>query len=368
MSKKINCNGKICFIIPYISGGGAERVVSVLASTLADSGLQVSIIKYYSTDNEYIVSNKVKIISLTQGGANEYNKYGYIKKIKTLRSIIKKEQPEFIIPFLPHVAVHSFFATIGIPVKDIQTVRAAPNLSPSNIVLRLIRNYLVYRSYATFVQTIDQKHYFNRHYWGKIKVIPNPISEEMFEIENHSFSETVHVVSAGRLAVQKNFPMVIKAVNILYHEGYNVILSIFGEGEQRNSLQEMIDLLNANDCCRLCGYSDNMANVYKNCDIFVLSSNYEGLPNTLMEAMAAGVACISTDCKTGPRDLLNNKNGLLVPVNDVNALVKALKYMLDNPEKAKKMGMLAQESARQKYSPNIINDLFIKEMLGDLSE
>lgn len=351
--------GKMCFIIPYVTGGGAERVVSILTSELAEQGYDVSLIKYYECENEYPVSSKVKITVLAKDGEQEYRRLKYHERIQRLRNILREEKPEYVIPFLPHVSRHAFFASMGFKCKMVQTIRIAPWLSPDSRLLRFFRDVIITVSYSTFVQTMSQKEYFPKWMHRKISVIPNPVSRTMLDAEWKGVQNLSRVMTAGRLDEQKNFKLAIDAVRMLRENGYETELNIFGEGEKRQELQDYIDSAGAATYCRLRGRSNDMLSEYCSNHIFFLSSDYEGMPNALMEAMAVGMPCVSTDCETGPADLLGNDRGLLVRVNDLQQAYDALKKMIDDVEYAACTGQRAKVFMRDYYSPMAIAQMFV---------
>lgn len=352
--------GGICFVIPSLSSGGAERVVSVLASQLADDGYDVSVIKYFDTFDDYHVSPKVKVSCISKGNELDYKKLSLFKKIKLIRQEVESIKPRFIVPFLPHVAVHAFIACIGLSVHFIQTIRVAPQKAPASKLLRLLRDMLVAISYSTFVQTYSQKMYFSRLLHKKIFVLPNPISNEILSTNVVGKNNIKEIISVGRLSSQKNFPLLIKAVKVLIDAGENIELAIYGEGEDKASLQKLIFSLGMSDKCFLRGRTNDVAKVLSKSDLFVMCSNFEGMPNALMEAMAVGLPCVSTNCETGPAELLSNDKGLLVPVNDKDKIVSAIKFMIDNPKVANRFGNASKQFMKEQYGADKIAKDFIR--------
>jgi len=139
------------------------------------------------------------------------------------------------------------------------------------------------------------------------------------------------IVAAGRLAPWKGFSDLINAINIV-KETKNVRLAILGDGPLRHELQLLIQELNLESVVKLYGYVDNTLKYFKASDVFVLSSYVEGLPNVLVEAMMCGCTPVSTDCKTGPREVIKrNKSGFLTPVGDIKAMSKNINMAIDNP-------------------------------------
>ncbi len=354
---------KICFVIPSFSFGGAERVVTVLSSQLAREGYDVSVIKYFEVSDEYPVDDRVKVFNVSRGTESMYHALSFAEKIRRIRKILKEIRPDYVVPFLSHVATRTFFAGLGMPIKMIQTIRIAPNIAPASRLLRAFRNFLIAVSYVTFVQTETQKEYFPRWMHKKIVILPNPVSQSMLESSPVYQGQTTKIVSMGRLTLQKNFEMLIRSVVELKNTGYPVTLDIYGEGELHQSLQQQIDELSCQDICRLQGRTSDVPNVLKNASLFVLPSNFEGMPNALMEAMAVGLPCISTDCETGPGELLADGKGLLVPVNDQSAMTEAIKALVETPQAATEMGRRAKEYMSEVYSPAAISNRFVRDVI-----
>ena len=350
------------FIVPSLSNGGAERVVSVMASELAKKGKNVSIIIYFKTEQEYEVHPKVKILNLSNGDEKAYNSLGYIKKIIKLRNLIKYVNPKIIIPFLPQVCVHATLAGIGLQCKIIHTVRNNPKNSPIMKYQRIIRDLLVIFSWKTIVQNEEQKNYFPRIIHKKVYIMFNPIPDNLFDIDiSNRNDRNYNIIAAGRLIKQKNFSMLIDAVGEVYKQYDNVRLCIYGKGQLFDELQNQIDEKNLNDAIKLKGRVSDMRDVYSKGDLFILSSNFEGMPNVLMEAMASGLPCISTNCPTGPSDIIINKeNGILIPTNNINEMIKSIIFMYNNPKDAKRMSENARIKVSEECSSKKIIDEFIE--------
>ena len=166
-------------------------------------------------------------------------------------------------------------------------------------------------------------------------------------------------MSVGRLNKQKNYPLLLRSFKDLHSEYAEYKLVIYGDGPERQSLEALIKDLGLSEVVLLPGAINNVPEVIYNASLFVLPSDFEGMPNALMEAMALGLPCISTDCPCGgARELIeNDKNGLLVPVGDEKSIVSAIRFMLNNPEKAKQMGMNAMK-IRSTHSLDVISKLW----------
>lgn len=340
---------RITFAIGSLFGGGAERVVSIWASALAEKGYDVSIILYSRLENEYPISEKIKVYPIAESQI-ACNNMSVLKRIGIIRKIVKTIKPDVMINFLMKIQVYVRIATIGLKVPRIETIRISP-WEAEILRTKLGRIWLncFETSTAVILQSQDQKPFFSHKVQKKSVVIPNPINPKYLENSKISYNPLGHrIVAAGRLSEQKNYKMMIDAVKLVSEEYENVVLEIYGIGELQEKLDLYIKSIGMENNVKLMGRSNELYNVYKDVDLYLMSSNFEGMPNALAEAMAIGLPCISTDCKTGPRDLIDDEeNGFLVPCNDVGMLAKRIKDVFEMSEQDKRnMG----EAARNKVA------------------
>ena len=360
-------NLKYLFIIPSLSKGGAERVVSILASELTQQEREVVVITHFKAENEYPVNDNVKIICLSNLDEVTYRKkiniFFLSKLIIELRKQIKKENPDFIVPFLWTTCVRTDLALTGLKLKKrvIQTVRNNPDVFPKKYIMKKYRDYLVKKSNLTIVQNEQQKCYFQNNLWDKIKVLPNPVSPSLLDIDRHENKTKFKIIGVGRLEKQKNFDLLIDVVGTIIKSNVNVTLDIYGEGSMKSELQSHIDNLQLNKYIKLKGRSNDYFDIYGTASLFVLSSDFEGMPNTLLEAMAVGLPCISTNCPTGPAEIIcSGKNGILVPVGDKDKMVQAINNLIQQDTLRSNIGKSAKQTIVQEYTPEKITCKFIE--------
>ncbi|MDV5136739.1 glycosyltransferase family 4 protein [Enterococcus lactis] len=358
---------KYLFIIPSLSKGGAERVVSVLASELIKQGRECVVVTHFRAEKEYPIEDKVKVVCLSGLDEIEYrkriNKKYLLQLAYQLRKVIFREKPDYIIPFLWTTCIRTDIALMGSSYKKavIQTVRNNPYIYPESKFEKKYRDMLVRKSRKTIVQNNDQKQYFSTNIQNKIFVLPNPISERLLQVKRSQDSVLFRIVGVGRLEEQKNFEMLIDSVAEVYRSYPEVRLDIYGEGSLFEKLQKHINKFGLNEIITLKGRSNDYDEIYGKASAFVLSSDFEGMPNTLMEAMAVGIPCISTDCPTGPKDIIQSyKNGILVPVGNVGELSRSIVTVIQDEKLRKKFGHEAKETILSKYLPNHIGKLLIK--------
>lgn len=339
-------NKKILFCIDTLNKGGAERVVSILANELSKDN-NVYVLTIVNHDKEYLLSNKIKYDSLEKKSfSNRIIKKAilpirFIHCVNALRKLLIKERFDIIISFLPFA---SFISSIA-KTKNDKLIISERN-DPVIEYKPFLYNYLMKKYYPKadgFVfQTNDAKNYFNGIIdYKKIKssIILNPVNNVFVHKKNCNKKNNI-IVNIGRLTEQKNQELLIKSFNEIKDDYPDINLNIYGDGYLKDYLENIIKGYKLENRVFLKGIVNDIADEIVNSRMFVLSSNYEGLPNSLIEAMTLGLPCISTDCPCGgPRFLIkNNKNGLLVEMNDFKQLADRMRYLLDNDRQSKLLG------------------------------
>lgn len=208
-------------------------------------------------------------------------------------------------------------------------------------------------------QTKEAKMYFSKSIQKRSAVIPNPVFVDEKYIKKNYSGKINYIVSVGRLEKQKNYKMLIDAFAEIVSDIDNCRLTIYGEGSIRGELERYINEKGLIDKVLLPGRINNIHEKLMESDLFVLSSDYEGMSNALMEAMAIGLPCISTDCPIGGSAELieNHKNGLLVPVGDKDKLKEAIRHLVSNNNLASEMGENAK-FIRKSNSLQQISDMW----------
>lgn len=345
---------KIVLFVPYLYNGGAERVCSIWANNLSEI-YDVTILVYRRLENEYFVNSRVKIECLNE---YDFGNCSFLKKIKILKKYLKENRIDIIIPFMPTQSLYSHFASCFLKTKVIHNIRCNPYSDPSNLFKRFIRDYCIKRDKLLIVQNEEQLAYFNKFNITK-KVIYNPINSKIIKEDFNYRGFLKKVILVGRLDQQKNYYMLFDAILELNKKGIkDIVFDIYGDGEQKNELNDYIKNNNLENA-RLMGNSSDIFNIEKKYDLYIMCSNYEGFPNALLEAMAIGLPVISTSCPTGPSSMINNKEtGILVDVNNSIMLANEIENLYKNPELLKEYGKKGQNSVFEKY-----NSLSVKEKL-----
>lgn len=357
-------NKKILFAISRLTGGGAEHVVSLWANMLSVRGYDVSIMLAYRADNEYAVSDKVDIITIANS-EKEYLSMKLLDKISTIRKILSKKDMGCVIPFLPAMQILIMFSSFGLKCKRIDTIRVNPweMSSVSGKVGKMLWKLCFITSNRIIVQTSEQSEFFSAGTRKKCIVIPNPIGEEYYNKEITHVNYTIQkCVAVGRVCAQKNYEMMLEGFSNVVRDNPNCRLDIYGAGESGylEKIQALIRKLGLEENVHLKGRHNNMDEVYPNYDVFCMTSDFEGLPNALIEAMASGLVCISTDCKTGPKDLIcDGDNGFLISVGNAEEFAETL-FKID--------GMTDDElsSIANKARECVLNLCSEKKVIGQL--
>ena len=343
---------KIAFHIHSLTKGGAERAVANLAEAFVKKGHDVSVITSIKNSSEYPLSDGVMRYVLTERPNNKSFYFRYVFLSRQLRKLCKKENFDVLICFISGSTLRGFIGTLGLKTKIVTSVRNDPKYEYAGTFGRIMMKYVVPSLDGCVFQTKDAKDSFPQKVRDNSTIIFNAINPQFFNVKRNPIKNKI--VSCGRIAAQKNHEMLIKAFVKVHESIPEAFLEIYGKGEKELELSNLIHTLNAGCYIHLKGETSNIKDVLSEAEIFVLSSDFEGMPNALMEAMAAGIPCISTDCPCGgPRSLIRDGvNGILVPVKNENALKEAIIYLKRNDDIRMKIG---QESAKSSIGYTIDN-------------
>ncbi|WP_368646160.1 glycosyltransferase family 4 protein [Alkalibacterium putridalgicola] len=339
---------RICIVTRDLSSGGAERVISNLANYLVGKGKSIFILTLFGDHQFYQLHPDIEVISFSK----EKSKAGkYIKA----RNSVNELQPDIVLAMPEEVGIYLTLTMIGSKVPVIISERNNPSVMPSNKMTRILR-YVSYSLVKGIIfQTSQAMEFFPNYVRKKGEIILNPIDIESLPDLHEKEREKV-IVSVGRLEPQKNFSVLLEAFSKLVKEYPEYRLVIYGEGSLRGELEKQIsELFRDPDLVSLPGRVSNPPENIKDASMFVLSSDYEGLPNALIESMAMGLPVISTDCPSGgPRELIENEqNGILVPVNDSNELHRAMKKIIESSQFSEDLGKNAL-CVRKQLDPTLI--------------
>jgi len=329
---------KILFFIPSLGSGGAERVISNLSNEFVLRDHEVTVALTFRDRRIYPISDKIKVIPIQnyQPGTKTMSEP---LRILAIRRIIKENKPDCVISFIVGTNIDVCIASLGLKIPLIISERNDPhNELVGKKIKSLMRRLFYSRADALVLLTEDMKDFYPKKQRERSLIILNPVTTDL--PEKYEGEREKKIVSVGRLTKEKNHQMLIDAFALagLKERGYR--LEIYGEGPYEAELKKKIEEKGLEDSVTLMGFSENVYECIKNAAIFVLPSDYEGLPNALLEAMCMGIPSVSTDSPIGgPKTLITNEeNGLLVPVGNTEKTAEALLAMVNSPEKAKQMG------------------------------
>ncbi|MCG3681413.1 glycosyltransferase [Aliarcobacter butzleri] len=364
---------KIAILINSMEGGGAERVASILLNSWV-SRYECHLIVIHS-NIFYKLNSRINITYL-----NEDNEVSGIKKLLRLPIVAKKfsnivieKDFDEVISFLTRANYLNILASYISKHKTIISERAMPSLQYQNGLNGQINKFLIkslyYKANLCIANSKGNKRDLQDNFAVKnIVNISNPfdidlihkLSNDIIDIEKKRFT----FVTVGRLDIGKNHKLIIEAV-----KDFNTDLWIIGDGELKEGLQKYINELNLNDKVYLLGKKENPFSFLSKADCFVFSSNYEGFPNVLVEALACGLPIISTDCQSGPREILAPTSnisfqlkdkiefaeyGVLTPIKNVEKLKEAMNLMINDENLRKNY----QDKAKQRA-----NDFKIEKII-----
>ena len=352
---------KVMFLCHGAGNGGAERVITTLASEFAKRDYVVMMVTTNEDNNDYVMHDKVIRERVISNASNAI--FRSIDRIYKLRQCIKCFKPDCIISFSSIPNMQAIIARIGLKTKLIISERTDPRRYPTNALGRIIRSFLYPFTDRVVFQTKDAMNYFPRIIRKKSLIIVNPIAASLPE-PFYGIREN-RIIGIGSLGEQKNWSMALKACRIFFRKYPDYILEIFGEGPDKEKLQSIID---ATDELKgrvfLKGFSTNVLDRLVQARMYISSSNYEGISNSMLEALAVGTPTICTDAPVGGARMFikNGVNGFLVPVGDFNKLAKAMEELASDDALIE---LFSSKSIKIKDKLNIslIVDKWEKEML-----
>ena len=322
---------KIVFYTGNLGKGGAQRVIINLSESLAKKGYPVTIVTIYSIDNEYPLPENVKRVysDITEEEMSDNRFKNFIGRLRKLRRIWKEEEAGIIVSFIGKNNFMALLTSIGLKIPVITSVRGEPTEEYFTPALRFLSKTFLGLSSGIVLQTPDARAYFPKWIQKKSIILDNPLNPDFID-KYYEGPRKNEIVTVGRLDSNKNQKLIIDAFCQIAGEFPEVNLILYGNGEDREKLIEYAQKTTYKNQIFLPGLIRNVKTRIEKSKIFVLSSNTEGMPNSLLEAMALGIPSISTDCPCGgPRMLMEGKeNGILVPVGEVEPMAEAMRKLL----------------------------------------
>ena len=344
---------KILFHLNCLERGGAERVVSTLANTMVAEGHQVIIATEWIGDNEYEIDNRIQRIMVGPKGTDAGKGRMVIAglRVKYLKECIKEQKPDVTIAFARKAGYRLLMANRFNTIPTIISVRINPVGAYDGRMDKIMIPLLYPRADGCVFQTEKIKEWFPDYLQKKSCIIFNPVNDKYLtakRVDNPKKS----IVNSSRIVDFKNQKLLVEAFSDINKKYPEYELYFYG-GDSKDGtwedLEATIDRENLIGKVHLCGEHDDLEELIPQHEIYVLSSNEEGMPNALLEAMTMGMPVISTDCAGGgARAVIDDGvNGLLVPVCDRTAMAEAILKLIENKDFASN---LASEAAKLRES------------------
>lgn len=352
----------IVFFTMGLNRGGSERVIVNLCNECLVKRHKVTIITCLSDQACYILDSKINHIKIDQKEAqrNQSKAQRFLRRRKKLKRIVKSIYPDVIICFLPEPSFIALSLKRSFDIPLIISERADPALEYRALIYKIMIKILYPKGDGFVFQTEGAKNYFDRNTQMKSVIIPNSLSSEVNRPRNVG-KRKKEIVAVGRLVPEKNYSMLLYAIKEVIEEFPEYVLRIYGEGPLQTELETLIRELNLENQVFLMGIKDNVFDLIYDSTVFVLSSKHEGMPNSLMEAMALGLPVVATDCPSGgPRSLIEDGvNGILVENNNAKAMIDGIKWILSDSRLAEKLGENAKKDVKL-LEPEKINQQWVE--------
>jgi len=338
---------KIAILIPSLNTGGAERTAVALANWLStNTDVEVHLINLGKNDNNYNINEKVNFYNKPKGN-------GILKKVVCFFDVIKymnKVKPDVLFEMLFHPLKYALIYKIFHWKSVIIGSERANPKGYKTMKLKFLCRICPVLCNGYIFQTEKVQNMFPKYIRKKSIVIPNAISNPDVYSFKKSENKQKRLINVGRLNSHKGQDILIKAFAKVVKLCPEYELFIYGEGELREELQSLIEKLGLEKKVFLPGAVNNVINEVSKSEIFVMSSRYEGMPNALLEALAIGMPCISTNCT----DLvIHEKNGLVVEIDDIDQMANTIVRMLNNKGLQETLSKEAKKVMHQHSTDNI---------------
>jgi glycosyltransferase involved in cell wall biosynthesis len=342
---------RLTLVISSLSAGGAERVMTIITNYWAEKGWQIALLTFDddATPPFYDLDSRIKHIPLDLAGDSTNPLAGVwnnLRRVLALRSAIRESKPECVISFLDQVNVLTLLATRGLQIPVIVMEQTYPPLHLIGRAWNLLRNRIYPGAAQVVGATARVLSNFSPRIQSRACVIHNPVLPPPLTDKRPAkkLLERPALLAVGRLDEQKGYDLLLRAFAQLKDRHTNWTLTILGEGPLRRELETLAQQLGISNRVKLLGRVSNPYDFFAQANIFVMASRYEGFPLALCEAMACGLPVISTDCPSGPKEIIRDGvDGVLVPTEDVEALASAINCLIEDEAMRQRLGSRATD-------------------------
>lgn len=349
---------RLVLVTSYLGGGGAARVLTNMANYWAAAGHDVVMLSYekQGTSPFYSLDERVELVNLAVGQQSTSlvdRVTNNFKRLMKLRQTVKELRPDCVVSFVDVTNVQVALALQGCGCKVVVSERIDPAYEDIGSLWSALRRIAYPLADCVVVQTEKAKAFFAGWSLKRLAVIPNSVQPPTLGQGEDIVLPRPAVVAAGRLMDQKNYSLMIRAFAGACRSG-KWHLCIAGEGRLQSQLQGLAEELGVADKVHFMGQVRNMKSFFEQGEAFLMSSDYEGFPNALCEAMAMGLPVLSTDCPSGPAEVIEDgRNGLLVPCGDEEAFMEGFLSLTEDAKMRERLGKSARMITQQ-YGENKI--------------
>jgi glycosyltransferase involved in cell wall biosynthesis len=352
---------RVAFVIYSMGGGGAERVAANLANHWAGAGWDITIVTFAPRSLDfYDLHPAITRVALDLVGDSRNPVHGLwrnLRRMRALRHVLRKSRPAVALGLMTGANVLLSIAAYGLPVRVIGSEHVHPPKFPLSPLWERLRKHCYGRLDALAVLTRESAAWFQANTTAHlVAVIPNPAPWPLLGQEPRVSPESVCMagrkvlLAVGRLVEQKGFDWLLSAFRTVGQRHSQWDLVILGDGPLRAALELQVKSEGLDGRVFLPGHVGNLAEWYERADLYVMSSRYEGFGNTLAEAMAHGLAAVSFDCDTGPRDIIRHEiDGLLVAPGEPASLAAAMDRLMADRDLRHQFAARAMD-ARDRFS------------------
>lgn len=352
---------RLLVLIPSLSMGGAERVAATLANHWARNGYSVAVATLSGCQADfYQLDPSIERFNMNIARSSCHSIDAVVNNLRivwSVRRLLKRWQPQVAIGFMTAANVYIALAGVGLRLHKIGSEHIHPPMYPLGHAWEWLRAQGYGFLDHLVALTEESADWLRRNTMARrVAVIGNPIPWPLPSLpplrdpRRLLSSRRRHLLAVGRLVEQKGFDLLVDAFARLISVFDTWDLIIVGEGPMRKQLEAQIARLELRDRVHLVGGVGNIGDWYSACDLYVMSSRFEGFGNTLAEAMSYGLPAVSFDCKSGPKDIIRHGvDGFLVPAADVDSLAAALAQLMKDKGVRERFSLRATE-ARERFS------------------
>jgi len=350
---------RITLVISSLGMGGAEKSLILLANTWVTREIDVDIITFSSPKDPifFPIDERVNVVHLSAHitPSNYIRSIGSnFKRIRRLRKKLSEIKPDIVVSFIDQTNISTLLATFFSSIPVVVAERTDPSQHSIGKLWSILRHATYPFADTIIVQTHSVKKKLPFLWKRKTQVIPNAVSPPS-NTEYHCPITQPFIFAAGRFSHEKGFDLLIEGFSQIAAFFPQWQLAIAGDGPLHEKLTAQAQRYGLNKRIHFLGIKKELQPFYKNADIFVLPSRYEGFPNALCEAMTHATPVIATDCPSGPRDIIHNKtNGYLIQPESAHAIAKALEELMHDKCLRNRLGQEATKIATTLSTNNII--------------